>query len=264
MGSSFAVLALLAASELSHRFQQDLGAPLHPAISLIGGGVPGAVRNEGNALRVVFAGQSPNPSEVVVAPTFEVSGDFQITLDYEIVAAAEPKKGFGAGVKIWGELDDPRGKQALTMARLVRPRRGHEVVAVVNDKSLPSKEGVLTTPQAYPDLQGRLRLERTGAVVRFLTARSGEESFVEMFSSDVSEAPLKSLRFIATRHGEKDPLDVRLKTIEIRAADLPVVSTPREGAAWGFWIAVLTLVGVGAGVGAVVWRMRSRNQGNAR
>ncbi len=253
------VLALLLSSlgQMDEEFYQDFrgGASIHPILSQFGPDSARAIRQEAEGLRITLPAGRKDRSAVGVAPRFRISGDFEITVGYEILAADTPSGGLGAGVKVWGKIASEEF-QAMTLAHLIRPKEGSGFVAIFAHES-DGKRVFKTESLATDAKRGRLRLARTGSELSFLVAEGEGETFDELQRVTVGTSDVVALRIPASTANDPSGLSIRLLDLRIRADDLPAAQARTRGS-WGWvvvWVLVVAVIGTG---GFLLWRYQRR------
>lgn len=248
-------VVLASLGETEAEFYQDFrgGASLHAALQLFGPNLPGVTRHERQGLRITLSKNRKNPAPVGIEPKFHLSGDFEITLGYEILTADQPESGMGAGVKIWAKTA-AQEFQALTLAHVISPEDENRRVAIFATEE--DGERVFHT-QRWPAMEksGRLRLARVGKEVAFLVAEGESESFEELQRTTVGADDLASLRISVGAGDEPCGLSVRLVDLLIRAEGVPAASAPKGKRSRGWLVAGLMVVACG-GAGAWFWVSR--------
>ena len=73
---------------------------LHPSLSLFGPNAGDAVKAEVQGLRLTLPTNGRQTYGWGVVANFGMSGDFEVTADYELLAVDRPKRGSGAGVAL--------------------------------------------------------------------------------------------------------------------------------------------------------------------
>ncbi len=92
-GQVFAlVLASLAQTETDQEFYQDFrgGGSVHHALTLFGPYRDRAMQQEPRGLRITLPARRRDTAPVGFTPKFRISGDFEITVGYEILSAKPP------------------------------------------------------------------------------------------------------------------------------------------------------------------------------
>lgn len=199
---------------------------------------------------------------VGIAPRFEVVGDFEITLAYEVVHAATPAAGTGAGVKMWGQIGGKTG-QTVSLGHLLRTQHREDAVLTFKRGGQDGKLVYKALP--VKQRQGRLRMTRTGDEMAFAHAGGDSEDFQEIHRVvKVRTEPLKNLRLSAQTGGDPAGLTVKLVDLQVQAE---AIGRPQDAAARsnGWLAAVLILLvvvaAVGGGLGYGVYRQRKLSEG---
>lgn len=254
------VLSLLLASfgQLSE-VHQDFKASSHlnPGLKMFGADLDHATQWDGKGLRIALPKDRKAKGAVGIETQFSVSGDFEVTLDYEILSADEPKSGVGSGVKIWGKLVSEEF-QAITLAHVITPKglnRLMPIYATTKDKKRVFKG------ELHPAIgrKGRLRLKRTGPEVSFLFAKEGSETFEQLQRETVGTDDVKPLRISAGTGDGPSGLMVRFHDISISGSGLPIVSAPKKKSGSWVWLIVgLLVVAASGGAGGWWWYRRRK------
>jgi hypothetical protein len=269
MNCGIVVAVLLAsAGQMGEEFYQDFrrGSGVHPALSLFGPNATQVTSGEAQGLRITLPANRPDKAAVGVSPRFAISGDFEITVGYEILSADEPPSGLGAGVGVWGQIrSDP--PQAMSVACLQRPEKGTGFVAQFAHERTPDgkrdfKQKLLASGAAK---KGRLRLARTGSDLSFLVAEGESDTFEELHRVSVRPDDVKPLRITASTNNAACGVSIRLVDLRIRADQLPGAARPAETGGWRVWlVAFLLVIAVGVTGGFLLWRYRPWEQRGRR
>jgi hypothetical protein len=258
-------LAILLCSlgQMDDEFYQDFrgGASIHPVLVRFGAGSAGMIQQEAEGLRLTLPANHKGGAAVGVAPRFHLSGDFEITLGYEILSAGEPSDGLGAGVKIWGKFGS-EDFQAMTVAHVIRPKEGNGFVSILAHEK-GGKRVFKRKARATDVKKGRLRLARTGSELSFLVAEGEDETFEELQRVTVGTSDVASLRIPASAPNDPSELSIRLLDLRIRADDLPATGR-KERAAWGWvvvWVLVIGVIGAGS---FLLWRYQRGGKGSGK
>ncbi len=151
--------------------------------------------------------------------TFRIRGDFEATLDYQVLCADRPDRGYGVGVSLYGLMDDGTNN-AISMARRFMPNG--RTVFVANLKKHVSGQAHEHSNNSLRSSAptGKLRLARTGSIVRYLSAE-GEENFVPVTEMEVGAGDVRFLTLGGSAGNSDAGLDIRLLKFSIRADALP-------------------------------------------
>jgi hypothetical protein len=248
-----AILLLAAgAGGLKEEFYQDFTGPKLPPRSVLelapGEGEQKFARHEpGGGVRVLVSGQESKFPPFGVSLRFAVSGDFEITASYELRKLDKPATGYGVSVSLWVMTDTP-SVEAATLARSHR-WDGNVWVADKGWWDVAKKE-YRHDQEAFPTAcqAGKLRLARTGPVLRFLVAEGNNEDFRELRNIPFKEEDLSQVHLGVDTGGSNGPVEVVLKDLRVRAKELPLGVTKKQTfRAWALWLAA----GI-AGTGVVV------------
>ncbi len=193
--------------------QEPIGGPL---LKLNDPGSEKFVRRSPEGVRM----QTPRNQE----PAFGVSlatgdvrleGDFEVTADFELARLTPTEAGYGAGIQLRMELEDPESRMLHLCRRAAAGGpSGFSVHNVVqrdgerldNGRHIPS------------DLMaGRLRTARQGTLVTWSYAAEGSDEFHELFSAEVGTAPVKSISLLCeSSHPASGSAEVLWKALDVR------------------------------------------------
>jgi hypothetical protein len=219
-------------------------------------------RAEPEGMRITIPKTWQHPSGGLgLRANFDLMGDFEITLKFEILEIDTPPSGFGVGVGIRATKLGPNQEEFM-VARMVRPQERHIVLwqrAGANGRIFSS------------DNAGRLRLKRSGTVLRYLWSPGLKgERFQEIFECDVGRKAFGNVRFVAMTNQKPCNLDLRLLDVRIRqGAPTPLDrSEPESEPAaanptfrWNLLIALIVfLLLVAAGVSAAIYRRTKKER----
>ena len=238
-------------------FQQDVAD--HPALRLSGPNARQVARNDGRGLRIQLAADRSELAGVGVDTRFRVAGDFEITLEYEILALPKESPPQGTGLALLVKFETP----ATGGASLTRLRKGTADVFGAN-RIMPGEGGKdrFQTENVPASAQrGKLRLARSGPMLKYLVAE-GTGEFREIHSADVGTEAITELRAQVRTGQQPASADVRLVRWSIHADSLPDRPTIRPIArqSWKWLIltvAVLLVLGLGGGTGYYFWKQRA-------
>ncbi|MBC8356647.1 MAG: DUF1583 domain-containing protein [Planctomycetes bacterium] len=250
------LLLTLLSGQLDESFRQDFASDLHPMVELIGDGVSNLTKRQATALLVSLVSKQESSEDVAVDMRLRLHGDFEITLDYELVSMTKPRKGLGAGVKIWCQIgagnEEP---ERITLGHLRGAKHDNAFTTI---RAQPNGDGKNPHDLKWFDAtgkSGKLRLARTGAKLQYQVAEGDSESFRQLREIDVTDRDVFALRFVASRHGATSALSVKLRNADIRANYLLAPGETRVVKRETGWMVVcallLMVIGGGAGAGWV-------------
>lgn len=234
-----------AQTSLPDRLDQEFRDPLDPALEIFGTGPLATVGTDRSGLRISLAADRRKEEGAGVATRFQISGDFEITLAYELRSVKQPEKGFGAGLKIWLTTGNAQ-RRAITFAHFRRPKDENQRVAFI---AFWDEAGKKTFDQKSFDTtvtRGQLRLIRTGSAVRFLAADENSTEFQELYEAEISPEDIETMRIQATSSAAAVPVDVGLQRLTIRAEKLSIGGQRKPESRWPRWS--VAIVGISAGI----------------
>jgi len=204
------------------------------------------VRRESSGVRIRVSGKKSGFPPFGISPRFRVSGDFEITVSYELVKLDKPASGYGVSVSLWAMTDTP-SVDAATLSRAHRPHDGNAWVA---DKGwwAVSEKKYYHDGQTFPTQcrAGKLRLVRTGSVMHYLVAEGDSDEFRELRLASFNDEDLSQIHLGVDTGESTSPVEVLLKDLRIRAEELPVGASRRQTSrAWLIWL-VAGIIGIGA------------------
>ena len=188
-----------------------------------------------------------------------ITGDFEATLDYELLTAEEPDTGYGSGVVLWVRPEGPLGKFSIGRAQITGVREGSfftAYCAALDKEPAKGKKHYFPTQSRV----GGLRLVRTGTTVSYhVSDRDGP--YREIHQEEFGAVPIQEIALYADTGRAMTALEVLLKRFRLRAAviaDPPatVPDSPHGRPMTGLLIAVVAIAI--AILLAWMWRMRSR------
>jgi hypothetical protein len=274
-GAHILVSALAAgqapAAELYQDFRGD--RPLLAGLNLFGTVLGAEAEAEPGGLRIKLPADRPSNHPVGLGTKFSLTGDFELTASYELLAASMPKDGYGVGVNLSIATDGKRLKFAK-IGRFMRPKEGSVYMSEFWNNE-PKK--VYQAKTAPTDARaGKLRLAREREVVRCLVADDPPDEFREIWHGNFGTDELKVVHFAVVDGGKPgNAVDVRLTDYRIRSgANIPVEAaqpSPQpaapppakasSGPLWGALAGVLVLLVAGGGLGAwLLWRRRHSSE----
>jgi hypothetical protein len=203
------------------------GIEKHPWLRLDGSDAPAIAKTDAQGLRfLVPAGRDDN-GEVGVASSMRLRGDFEITMQYELLALPDPPPELGAGVALQIQLDTPD----LFKVHLNRNRNPNGPVYGANylftDKD---GKGIFKGISVYHanehEKQGSLRLVRKGKRLSYQIAE-GTAPFMTIESKDIGTADVILARALCNTGWKSDvSVDIRFIRLELRADQMPNKAAP--------------------------------------
>jgi hypothetical protein len=199
-------------------FHQDLrGKDFNPtAFRLVGPDAAARILSEPEGLRITLpVGRTNVANHVGLASTFPIQGDFEITLDYEIIEA------HGGGVMLYF-VTESNTLEALAVCRLAQG--GEEGIYLCSRRTTP-----VGKPRQYqneyhaaaPTRSGLLRLTRKGGEVTFSVAERPEGGFRDVYKRELGPEDVKRFQVAAYPGQSREVVDVRFRGVRVRAPEMP-------------------------------------------
>jgi hypothetical protein len=233
-------------------------------VSVFGPHADEVMKTDAQGLRITLPADRPDCNNVGIELPLRLRGDFDIELGYELLAIGAPIPNPGAGLHMRLQLDNDTPVVALT--RLMypyapRPAPLYGEVGYDGDTFAAFRIGTLPngnetgfssgTKVRAQSPRGRLRLMRTGSVLRYLVADGGL-LYHEIKSEGIGNVDVVSLRLFGFSGWGPVAVDVRFTGLEIRADDFPDgIPGPLD---WSrATLPALLLAGLVLSAGVVVW-----------
>ncbi len=153
-----------------------------------------------------------------VSSKFQLTGDFEVSVTYELIAMTPPTKGYGVTCGISVDSDGPAGDVYLTRGYREKKRNGY-VVTTAKPKSGGGtdykNEDIPSTSQ-----KGKLVLRRTGSTLICLVSDDPEDENPRPIRKiPFTKEPIKQIRIYADNGGSEGVLDARIADIKIKTED---------------------------------------------
>ena len=228
---------------------------------LMGPDADRCVHFEPDGLRITLPTGYPGgrPSTGVVTHIV-VQGDFEITADYEFIQAPETAQA-GTQTKLSLGIVLNRGnpnEEIATISRMVTAAKGPVFVSWTTlwNQNSQKNDAIAQVVPAHAKT-GRLRLQRSGAVLSFYVSEGSDNVFQLQRQAQFGVEELKDVRIIGSTGGPKASLDVRVTDLLIRAGSKSELSevvsaAPTKPKGWMAAGLILGLVLV-ASFALVVW-----------
>jgi hypothetical protein len=248
------------AAEMTQVFR---GRSYDPQLFKPTGNTAKALKPEAEGLRITISPEQNSKMAVGFVPKFGLRGDFEITLAFDIIRVDKPTTGYGAGVSIW-----IRSAAATDEAATIWWAIGTdgEQAFLSHGASTPvggKRKHSGGKPLATEARSGKLRLVRSGPIVSYLVAEGDSYEFRQVYQRELGTEDLEIVRFAADNGGSPTMVDVRLKSLAIRADEFPgevkkqtIVKRKR----WPLWLAVGLLGAILAAGGGWWWWRKSRQR----
>jgi hypothetical protein len=209
-------------------------------VILVGPNAATVVKPEDAGLRITLPANRQNRQPVGLHMKFPLSGDFEITASYELLAADKPPPGrirYGVGVNLLISLGPEQARMAKIARYLVDQGTGY--VADITVKEAPTPYQSQFVPS--DNRAGKLRLRREGSTLRYLVAGREGQPFEEIYQSEFGPDEIGVIRLVANTAGTPAGVDVRLADLRIRHGTPldPVQPEPaaEQPSGWNVWLA---------------------------
>jgi len=203
-------------------FQFREGISKQPTLRLFGANVGMMAFIQPGGLCFNLPNGRGNPGDVGVDARLRLRGDFEITLEYELLALPNPAPKLGAGVSLQVFLDTPDAFRA----RLGRQRKmetavfgANYIIAGADGKE--KFQGLTAPPANDKKSKGHLRLVRTGNLLSYQVEEGGLGFRTIAIKKDVDRADVIAVQAIAFTGWQAVALEVRFPRLELRATEIP-------------------------------------------
>lgn len=249
--------------QLKDEFHHDFrGGKMPPLIvQMVGANASRYIRPSSEGLRISLAAEKTPLPQMGISPKFPVAGDFEITVQYQIVKLERPDAGYGSGVSMFIQTQSAEYQAATVGVLLERSNRLH---LAANRHSGPKEKRqhlIKVVPADDGARTGSLRLTRSGSLLTYWVAPA-KQDFIQLREVDIGPEPLARLRIVADPGGGKGALEVVLSDLKIRAESLTTESEKleRPSAAGNKWLLGGALGTVAIAGGIFLWHRHSRGK----
>lgn len=258
-------------AEYHHSFKGNAGK--REGFVFYGANAKHHVRFEPDGLRLTLpiGGEEKRPT-AGVATDIGVTGDFEITVAFEVLDEPPPEGGRDKQTRF--TVDIVLDKVGLNAASLSRTVYGKGVEFV-------TWSGLQADVSAKPQIKmhylpargksGSLRLARTRTSLSYLASQEAGEDFTLLQQYPFGAEDLKTVRLVGTTGAANAALDVRVTDLRIRAESLsnlppaPEVQTPQGSGRSFQWLLTALLVLLMATIGGLLlWFLVKRNKAGQR
>jgi hypothetical protein len=240
------------AAEVGQDFR---GKPYDARLFLTTGpGVATALRYDSQGLRIVLPPEHGKKPPVGLVFKTGVKGDFEITMEFEVVDVREPKGSKGGGPSLYLTMASPTQKAATTGWQL---RPDGSAVFYAHRAATPIGGRREHRAKATPakGRSGKLRFTRTGSTLAYLAAEGKSDSFREIDQFEIGAEDVNTVRVAADNGGSPTLVDVRINSVKVVADALgDTTPLPPSSRWWPLWLGA----GVVLAAGGAYWFWRRR------
>jgi serine/threonine protein kinase/predicted RNA-binding Zn-ribbon protein involved in translation (DUF1610 family) len=186
--------------------------PMLPEFRLEGPDLDAVTKSEEAGFRITLPKTRKANQPVQIAPTFIITGDFEITGTYELLAADMPRDGYGVGVSLNISTTNDLHK-FLKISRVLRADANSVFMAEYWTQGADDWKG----PQLETAVRsGQLRLVREGSTARCQVSEGPGTEFMTIFEKDdFGTEDIAYLRFQVT-DGNKPGYAVDARLVDLR------------------------------------------------
>ena len=181
------------------------------------------IKYEAEGLRITLpAGYPRARPDVGVVTRFPVRGDFEITLDYEILQELGPAESDSSGARFGLTL--ALSTPAINSATLTRKTSATEIDYIAwRSVSMEPDGPTEAAAKTFKTMakSGRLRLVRNESTMLFCVAEGAEQEFKLLDKTSIRHEDLRNIRVFGTTGDKNASLDVRVTNLRIRADAFP-------------------------------------------
>jgi len=235
---AFAGMCLAPGASAAEIAQDFRGRPYDPAtFRPTGPGASGAIQPDRRGLRITLPPDHGMKPAVGLVLRTGLQGDFEITMEYEILKVDTPTGGYGAGVSLYITMLSYT-KDAGTMGRVVDKGGSpffysHRATTPIGGKREHHGGERVSAPSSV----GKLRLVRSDSTLTYLVADGASDQFQEIYEAELGTDDIDTVRLAADNGGSATLVDVLIRSINITSDDSgPVELLPPRPSRWPLWV----------------------------
>lgn len=176
---------------------------------------PGKQTKEGMLLQAPDA--TSNKSQVGYASRFAISGDFEITIGFQLLDVPRPETGYGSGLIV--TLFKTNNERINFSCSLKTDGEKKISTALWKKEKSGWKPHVERIPSAAE--QGELKLIRKGATLTFLVKENDALEYTQVRQAQFGTEPITRMEILADTGGDQQPLKTLLTSLSMNADKLP-------------------------------------------
>ncbi|HZZ78391.1 MAG TPA: DUF1583 domain-containing protein [Gemmataceae bacterium] len=214
---------------LAERVEFSFGGGVkEPSLCLFGPGVNTVASVEPQGLRFNVPAGRKNPGNEGLESRLRLSGDFEITLDYELLALPDPGPKYVVGAFLQIAVDSPNDLNIrLGRANRATGSRFHAEMVTAGTNGKTNYKGFASPLADLKETKGRLRLVRTGEMLSCQVQEGGGE-FREIATKDIGRADVVAVQAVCITSWQPVAVDIRFSRLEVRASTISNKSGPLQ------------------------------------
>jgi RNA polymerase sigma factor (sigma-70 family) len=246
------------------RYQPFRGKPESmEGLKLLGPDADKRVHFEAEGLRITLPTDFPMESPTGLTTGITVRGDFEITVNFEILKEPDPEAAgpWGTRMSLMLGEGESRGENTVKLSRGAGHPHGSRFITYWNMASGESKQSrFFPTPLKT----GQLRITRGGSVLSYYASEGAGKEFtllhqVPHFGAD----DLANVRIVGTTNAPEAELDFRVSELRIRAEAL--LTAQAADSWWDTWkVPLIVALVIALAIGLVLATRRVRSASRTR
>jgi hypothetical protein len=191
---------------------------------------------ETQGLHFALPGGVAKMPQTGVYSTFALAGDCEVSFVYDLLDFPQPKEGYGACVSLALDAGDDANK--AVNQRVHKTHEGNGITSSVFSET----DGQVQEQMHFSKTaakRGRIGIRRIGKEVIFLSADDPVAPLEEIDRRPFPEATIRVVRFFVDPGGAPIPIDVRIRSVEMRAEEITAGKPridPEKTSHWWLWL----------------------------
>lgn len=171
---------------------------------------------EAEGLHISLPGAKAKRARTGFQTRFNLHGDFDVILSYELLQANRPAMGPAIGLRLTVTTNTPT-KDLLILSRISNMQgNGYHCAKTTTD--VEGKQQVSLEAFATEVRSGKLRLVCWGSTITFLVAEEGFDRFRQLCQRELGKDVPASIRVVVDPgNADSPPVEVRIRDFEVRA-----------------------------------------------
>jgi hypothetical protein len=173
------------------------------------------IKPEEGGLRITLPAPREKAEATGIALTEPVSGNFEITVGYELLPTDKPQPASWTGLEVYLMTATPT-KEAVGLYRIVSPDKG-DGYQCTRMTTIDGQRQYRHQVYEAGGKTGHVRLTRTGGEVTFWAAEGAADDFRDLGRYDLGPDDLKLVRIGAHSGRRTEPVDLRIVDLKVRS-----------------------------------------------